>query len=146
MVRLKRDVSIQTEERVLGLKLEPTDDFGIGINQWGKLDGLWSSDGGNDFDASMHKVTMNDFLVRPARWIPAKDYAVGEAEGGLWGAFTRKKYELMCEKFNLTYEDFESEATTRELPCWRMTDVPCGSWGYRGKRSWDNLGFRNNNG
>ena len=40
MVRLKRDVSIQTEERVLGLKLEPTDDFGIGINQWGKLDGL----------------------------------------------------------------------------------------------------------
>ena len=28
----------------------------------------------------------------------------------LWGAFTRKKYELMCEKFNLTYEDFESEA------------------------------------
>ncbi|MFR7808249.1 MAG: hypothetical protein ACLU4J_11970 [Butyricimonas paravirosa] len=28
MVRLKRDVSIQTEERVLGLKLEPTDDFG----------------------------------------------------------------------------------------------------------------------
>ena len=30
--------------------------------------------GGNDFDASIHKVTMNDFLVRPARWIPAKDY------------------------------------------------------------------------
>ncbi|MFR7877040.1 MAG: hypothetical protein ACLU4J_11975 [Butyricimonas paravirosa] len=46
--------------------------------------------------ASMLKVTMNDFLVRPARWIPAKDYAVGEAEGRFMG-FTRKKYELMCE-------------------------------------------------
>ena len=66
---------------------------------------------GNDFDASMHKITMNDFLVRPARWIPANDYEPGQTEGGLWGLSTRKKYELMCEKFNLTYEDFASEAT-----------------------------------
>lgn len=110
-IRLKRDESVQTEERVLALELEPTDDFGIGINWWGEVPGLWSSDGGDDFDASMHKITMNDFLVRPARWIPAKDYAVGETEGGLWGAFTRKKYELICEKFNLTYDDFESETT-----------------------------------
>ena len=111
MIRLKRNEGIQTEERALVLKLEPTDDFEIGINWWGDVPGLWASDGGNDFDASMHKITMNDFLVRPARWIPAIDYAPGEAEGGLWGAFTRRKYDLICEKFNLTYDDFESEET-----------------------------------
>ena len=111
MIRLKRNEGIQTEERALVLKLEPTDDFEIGINWWGDVPGLWASDGGNDFDASMHKITMNDFLVRPARWIPAIDYAPGEAEEGLWGAFTRRKYDLICEKFNLTYDDFESEET-----------------------------------
>ena len=43
--------------------------------------------------------------------MPAIDYAPGQPEGGLWGAFTRKKYDLICEKFNLTYDDFTSEVT-----------------------------------
>ena len=90
VIRLKRDESIQTEERVLTLKLEPTEDFGIGINWWGEVPGLWSSTGGNDFDASMHKITMNDFLVRPARWIPAIDYEPGQTEGGLWGFYAKE--------------------------------------------------------
>ena len=113
VIRLKRDESIQTEERVLTLKLEPTEDFGIGINWWGEVPWLWSSTGGNDFDASMHKITMNDFLVRPACWIPAIDYEPGQTEGD-FGGFTRKKYDLICEKFNLTYDDFASEVTDAE--------------------------------
>lgn len=35
-IRLKRDESVQTEERVLALELEPTDDFGIGIKLVGR--------------------------------------------------------------------------------------------------------------
>lgn len=90
VIRLKRDESIQIEERVLTLKLEPTDDFEIGINWWGEVPGLWSSTGGNDFDVSMHKITMNDFLVRPTRWIPAIDYAPGQTEGTLGGFYEKE--------------------------------------------------------
>lgn len=109
MIHLKRNENIMEVEKVLALRLLPSDDFTVAIPEWGKLADLWASDGGDVFDASMHKIIMNDFIVRPARWIPARDYAVGEAEGGLWGAFTVKKYRLICDHFNLTYEDFQTE-------------------------------------
>lgn len=64
-VRLKRDESIQTEQKVLVLRLKSTDDFLVGINKWGKVAGLEASEGGNNFDASVHKIVMGDFLVLP---------------------------------------------------------------------------------
>ena len=110
-IRLLSNDNIQEEQKVLGVRLAPSDDFTIAIPQWGKLADLWSSDGGNEFDASVHKIVMNDFLVRPARWIPSIDYQQGEREAGLWGAFSMKKYRLICDFFNLTYEDFATEET-----------------------------------
>ena len=111
MIRLLRNDNIQKEQKVLGVRLVPSDDFTLAIPQWGELDDLWSSDWGNEFDASLHKIIMNDFLVRPARWIPSIDYQQGEREAGLWGAFPMKKYRLICDFFNLTYEDFATEET-----------------------------------
>lgn len=113
IIHLKRNENIKKEERLLVLKLIPTDDFVIGISKWDydEHSPFWASEGGFGFDLSKHKIKMNDFLVRPSRWIPSKDYVDGETEGGLWGAFSEKKYNMICERFQLTYEDFLSEET-----------------------------------
>ena len=111
MIHLKRNENIAKEEKVLGLRLLPSDDFTLSIPQWGNLTDLWPAEGGNVFDASVHKIIMNDFVVRPPRWLPSVDYASGDREGGLWGAFTQKKYRLICDQFNLSYGDFLTEAS-----------------------------------
>lgn len=42
----------------IALRLLPSDDFTVAIPEWGKLADLWASDGGDVFDASMHKIIM----------------------------------------------------------------------------------------
>ena len=45
MIRLLRNDNIQKEQKVLGVRLVPSDDFTLAIPQWGELDDLWSSTG-----------------------------------------------------------------------------------------------------
>ena len=111
VIHLKRNENIMEVEKVLGLRLFPTNDFIIGIPEWGKLAGMWSSEGSSEFDASVHKIIMSDFIVKPARWIGGIYDQPGDTESGRWGVFTVKKYKLICDQFDLTYEDFQTEAT-----------------------------------
>lgn len=111
VIHLKRNENIMEVEKVLGLRLLPTNDFIIGIPEWGKLAGMWSSEGASEFDASVHKIIMSDFIVKPARWIGGIYDQPGDTESGRWGVFTVKKYKLICDQFDLTYEDFQTEAT-----------------------------------
>ena len=110
-IEVKRNENIQEEERVLGLRLLPTSDLSIAIPEWKKISGMWSSEGQQVFDASVHKIIMSDFIVKPKQWIGGVYDQPGDTESGRWGVFTVKKYRLICDQFNLTYEDFQSEAT-----------------------------------
>lgn len=112
MIRLKRNENIREEEKVLGLRLLPTADFEIGIPVWRQLSNMWPTSGGkSEFDASVHKIVMNDFIVRPVRWPDGADDLPGVTESGRWGVFTEKKYRLICKEFSLTYDDFETLAS-----------------------------------
>ena len=64
------------------------------------------------FDASLHTLRIADFMVEPKVWVgTAVSPYNGGYESGNWGAFSRKKLELICERFNLTYNDFMSNET-----------------------------------
>ena len=64
------------------------------------------------FDASLHTLRIADFMVEPKVWVgTAVSPYNGGYESGNWGAFSRKKLELICERFNLTYNDFMSTET-----------------------------------
>src|SRR5690606_7642862 len=47
----------------------------------------------------------------------------GNRESGLWGAFTRKKLELMAELMGVTYADFASDETMPLVKSMLLTNV-----------------------
>lgn len=98
-----RTENIQDEAKILALRLLPNEHFDIGIDVWRKLPIFWEPVIRGDFDATFHKVIMSDFVVRPSRWIGGNNNGV---ESGRWGEFTEKKYRLICDHFDLVYEDF----------------------------------------
>ncbi|MBO9634792.1 MAG: DUF4843 domain-containing protein [Chitinophagaceae bacterium] len=110
-ITVKRTPDMLTTNKKLGLKLVPNEYFGLAFPEWKAIPGLGESSLGNDtaFDASLHTININDLMVQPAVW--RGSIQAGNREAGSWGAFTRKKMELMCSLFNLKYEDFASETT-----------------------------------
>ena len=110
-IRLLRTEDIQEEQKELRLKLMPTPDFTLSFPLWKPLPGTWQPDGVKEFDPSQHIVRINDFIVRPPRWIGSISDLPGTVEGGRWGVFTTKKYRLICEHFNLSFDDFQTTAT-----------------------------------
>lgn len=110
-VTLKRTADLQTSAKSIGLKLVPNEHFKLSFTEWDAVPGYTASTSGivAEFDASLHKINVNDFMVQPAVWIGS--IQAGNRESGSWGAFSRKKIELMCQLFNLTYADFGSTVT-----------------------------------
>lgn len=110
-VTLIRSADLQTQERSVGLRLVPNEHFGLSFPEWDAVPGFTATTGAivSMFDAGMHKIILNDFMVQPAVWIGS--IQAGNRESGQWGAFSRKKIELMCSLFNLTYADFASTQT-----------------------------------
>lgn len=110
-VTLKRAADLETETKTIGLKLIPNEHFALSFPEWDAIPGYTSTTSGIDsqFNASLHTIRVNDFMVQPAVWVGS--IQAGNRESGLWGAFTRKKIELMFRLFDLTYEDFGSTAT-----------------------------------
>lgn len=100
---------LSKEQRELRLKLEATPDFAIGIPVWRQISGMWTSEGAKEFHAFSHTIRMNDFIVKPPRWIGGVKDKPGDTESGLWGVFSEKKYRLICDKFGLVYEDFTTD-------------------------------------
>lgn len=108
-VPIYRSKALSKEQRELWLKLEETPDFAIGIPVWQQISGMWSTEGATEFDAFRHIIRMNDFIVKPSRWIGGIYDQPGDRESGRWGVFSEKKYRLICDRFDLTYDDFTSE-------------------------------------
>jgi hypothetical protein len=111
-VTLKRTADLQSAIKTLGLRLVANENFSLPFPEWKALPGIGESNRGNDtlWNANLHTVNISDLMVQPAIW-RGSVVAATNKETGSWGAFTRKKIELMCSLFNLTYEDFGSDQT-----------------------------------
>ncbi|QEC44675.1 DUF4843 domain-containing protein [Pseudobacter ginsenosidimutans] len=110
-ITVKRTPEMLNKNIRLGLRLVANEHFGLSFPEWKAIPGLGETTIGNDtaFDASLHVININDLMVQPAVW--RGSVQDGNREAGVWGAFTRKKMELMCQLFDLKYEDFASEVT-----------------------------------
>jgi len=118
-VVLYRTENIQKEKKELLLQIIPNTHFTIGLPVWKRLSGQWESAvQKGDFKADFHKVQVSDFITKPTRWIGLAQ-ATG-LEAGRWGDFTEKKYRLICEHFDLVYEDFMSDA---KMPTAKQTVI-----------------------
>lgn len=111
-VRLIRTKALQKEEKTLGLKLVANSYFSLSFPEWDAVNGFTSGIVHEHFDASLHTLYISDMLVRPAVWTGTDSSPYNDGcESGLWGAFSRKKLDMICERFDLTYSDFESTET-----------------------------------
>jgi len=108
-VVVHRTTDIAVSEKTIGLRLVKNEFFELSFPQWDAVAGFTAGTIFKTFDASLHSIRISDFIVQPSVWIGSVT-AEGQ-ETGLWGAFSRKKLELICEKFNLTYNDFTSTTT-----------------------------------
>lgn len=111
-ITVKRTPDMLLENKRIGLRLVANEHFGLAFPDWKAIPGLGESSLGADtaFDATLHTININDLMVKPAVWYGSV-VAATNRETGSWGAFSRKKMELMCQLFNLTYQDFSSETT-----------------------------------
>ena len=108
---INRTQKMQDATKKIGLRLVPNKDFALAFPDWDAVPGFATGTVIEKFDASYHTIYVNDFVVQPAVWIGSINPE--GAETGLWGAFSRKKLELFCELFNLTYASF---ANTTLMP------------------------------
>jgi hypothetical protein len=110
-ITVKRTPDMQTTNIKIGLRLVANENFGLAFPKWVAIPELNTTSLGGDsaFDASLHTINVNDLMVQPTVW--PGSIAIGLKETGLWGAFTRKKIELMFQMFDLEYIDFSSTTT-----------------------------------
>lgn len=110
-ITFKRTADMQTENKKIRLQLVANEHFSLAFPKWTAIPELGTTSLGPDtaFDASVHTIHVNDLMVQPAVW--PGSVAVGNKEAGLWGAFSRKKIELMFQLFDLQYFDFSSTTT-----------------------------------
>ena len=108
-VHLLKTADLQVEEKTLGLQLLPNEDFELSFPEFHALPELTAGDIVEEFDASMHSLKINDFLVEPEVWLGS--IQEGNRESGLFGAFTRKKMELITEVMGIEYVEFTKDET-----------------------------------
>lgn len=113
-VTVKNSEALDEVERNLVLRLLPSEDFTLAIPQWFDLSGMLGNDSNKEeFDGTRHKIILNNFITCPKVWWGGKTPGnVGDPDGGLWGFFSKEKFEEILKRFpELTYEDFMSEET-----------------------------------
>lgn len=112
-VTVKNSRALEDEERKLVLKLLPTEDLTLSIPVWEDLSGMLSNDADLDqFDGTRHTILMNDFITRPSEWSGTMNPVYGTRESGIFGIFSKRKYdEIILEFPELTYDDFNHPET-----------------------------------
>lgn len=103
-IKVYKQANLSGTSRKIMLRLEETADFRLPIGTWYPWPDQhkWiPSVGGEvvDISAIEHFVVISDVVKEPEGW-----YA------GVLGKFTVKKFNLMCEMFDLTIDDFSKEA------------------------------------
>ncbi len=104
-IKVKRTSEMQEKDIKIGLKLLPNDHFELAFPEFHAVDDLLYGDIPEPFDASLHSLVINDVMTEPSEWYGSASASTGK-EGGQFGAFSRKKLELICEVCNFTYADF----------------------------------------
>ena len=115
MVRVKRTPDLQETVKNIGLRLVATEDFSLSFPEWDAIPEYTAGTVVPEFDASLHTLKLNDFMVTPAVW--SGSIQAGNRESGLMGVFSRRKMDFLSEKLGLAYEDFASADT---MPMARM--------------------------
>ncbi|MDR2130497.1 MAG: DUF4843 domain-containing protein [Odoribacteraceae bacterium] len=104
---LHRTPAMATGVLKIGLKLQPNEHFQLTFPHWGPPTDLTDGTVHEGFDASMHVIRANDILVQPANWLGGfYQYEAGNPEFNTFGAFTRKKFELLSSLTGYVYIDF----------------------------------------
>lgn len=111
-ITVKRTAEMLDKNIKLGLRLVRNKNFDLAFPDWKALPDVGQTNLGTDtaFDATLHTININDLMVQPEVW-RGSVVAATNKETGLWGAFTRKKLELMCELLDISYVDFGSDET-----------------------------------
>lgn len=104
-ITVKRTPEMQEKDIKIGLKLLPNEHFELAFPEFHAVDDLLYGDIVEVFDASLHSLVINDVMTEPTEWYGSASASTGK-EGGQFGAFSRKKLELICEVCNFTYADF----------------------------------------
>lgn len=112
-VTVKNSKALTDEERRLVFRLLPTEDLSLACPVWEDFNDMLANDAGLDeFDGTRHTIILNDFITRPTVWPGPTTVTTGTQELGLFGIFSKEKYEEILKEFpELTYEDFMSTAT-----------------------------------
>ncbi|MCM1032044.1 MAG: DUF4843 domain-containing protein [Oscillibacter sp.] len=98
-VLLYRQPEMKTDTVTLGLKLIANDYFSLTFDEFVKMDKFTNGSVVYDsFDATMHKILMTDIMPQPKQWSTWE-----------FGTFTPKKLNLICQKLDYTYEDFQND-------------------------------------
>ena len=101
-IKLYKQADLSGLSRSLMLRLEETTDFRLPFGTWypWPTQHKWSPNVGapeEDISAIEHTILISDVVQQPEGWWP-----------GLLGTFTVKKFNMMCEMFDLTIQDFSS--------------------------------------
>ncbi|MDR2413703.1 MAG: DUF4843 domain-containing protein [Odoribacteraceae bacterium] len=106
-VTLHRTAAMASGVVKIGLRLVENEHFLLTFPEWGPPVDLDDGTVYTGFDASRHVVRVNDVLVQPAQWLGGFDqYTAGNPEFNTFGAFTRKKFEILSSITGYTYLDF----------------------------------------
>jgi hypothetical protein len=106
---VKRAQDLRTAVKKIGVKLLPNEHFALSFTDWDAVAGFTAGTVIENFDASLHTINLSDFIVKPAVWTGSVN--AQNKEAGIWGAFSEKKLNMICARFNLTYNDFMSTTT-----------------------------------
>ncbi len=102
-IKLYKQADLSGLSRSLMLRLEETTDFRLPFGTWypWPTQHKWSPAIGaldEDISAIEHTILISDVVQQPKGWW-----------AGLLGTFTVKKFNMMCEMFDLTVQDFSSK-------------------------------------
>ncbi len=103
-IKVYKQADLANTSRKIILRLEETADFRLPIGTWYPWPDQhkWSPSVGSEevnISAIEHTIIISDIIKEPEGWY-----------SGLLGKFTIKKFNLMCEMFDLTINDFSKEA------------------------------------
>ena len=59
---------------------------------------LGNDSGKEEFDGTRHKIILNNFITCPKVWMGRESGKIGDLEGGLWGFFSKEKFEEIQNK------------------------------------------------
>lgn len=107
-ITLMRAADLKTAHKKIGLRLAASEELGLSFPDWDAIPGFTSASDPivEKYDAGLHTIIVNDWIIKPAVWSGA--VAANMLETGDWGEFTEEKITLMYQVMNLEYTQFEN--------------------------------------